>query len=45
VKQPLVDLGNASLKLLLSTIENKDNIEVVELEAELVIRSSSVIKK
>jgi len=45
VKQPLVDLGNASLKLLLSTIENKDNIEVVELEAELVIRSSSIIQK
>ena len=45
VKQPLVDLGNASLKLLLSTIENKDNIEVVELEAELVIRNSSIIQK
>jgi len=45
VKQPLLDLGNESLKLLINTIENKDNIEVVELEAELVIRSSSIIQK
>lgn len=44
VKQPLNELGCESIKLLIKTIENKENIESVQLEAELVIRKSSVIE-
>jgi len=41
VRQPMVVLGHETVKLLLKTIENNEIIESVELEAELVIRSSS----
>lgn len=44
VKQPLNELGCESIKLLIKTIENKENIESVQLEAKLVIRKSSVIE-
>jgi LacI family transcriptional regulator len=42
IKQPMIELGRESVKLLLDTIENNETIQSVELEAELVIRSSSV---
>jgi len=42
VKQPMAELGRESVKLLLNSIEKKENIESVELETELVIRNSSV---
>jgi len=42
VKQPMAELGRESVKLLLNSIENKERIESVELETELVIRNSSV---
>lgn len=42
VKQPLVEMGSETLKLLIKTIENKENIETVVLETELVIRNSSL---
>jgi LacI family transcriptional regulator len=45
VKQPMVELGSESVKLLLNSIENKQNIKAVELDTELVIRSSSVARK
>jgi LacI family transcriptional regulator len=45
VKQPMVELGNESIKLLLKTIENKESTESIELDAELVIRKSSTIQK
>jgi len=45
MKQPLVELGCESLKLLFNSIENKESVASVELEAELVVRSSSIIKK
>ena len=42
VKQPMIELGRESVKLLIDTIENNETIQSVVLEAELVIRSSSV---
>lgn len=42
VKQPMAELGSEALKLLLKTIENKETIESVEFDTELVIRDSSV---
>lgn len=45
VKQPMAELGNEAVRLLLNSIENKDHIETVELETELVIRNSSIVKK
>jgi Transcriptional regulators len=45
VKQPMVELGCEAVKLLLNTIENKDNIEFVELDTELVIKRSSIVSK
>jgi LacI family transcriptional regulator len=43
IKQPMIELGRESVKLLLDTIENNETIQSIELEAELVIRSSSVM--
>ena len=43
VKQPMIELGRESVKLLIDTIENNETIQSIELEAELVIRSSSVM--
>ena len=45
VKQPLIELGSESIKLLLKTIDDKENNESIELETELVIRNSSIIQK
>jgi len=45
MKQPLVELGCESLKLLFNSIENRESVASIELEAELVVRSSSIIKK
>jgi LacI family transcriptional regulator len=45
VKQPLAELGSETLKLLLKSINNKEHLESVELESELVVRSSSIIQK
>jgi len=42
VKQPMAELGRESVRLLLNSIENKEIIESVELETELVIRKSSL---
>jgi len=42
VKQPLVELSREAVKLLLDSIEDNGNIQSVELDAELVIRNSSV---
>jgi LacI family transcriptional regulator len=42
VKQPLVELGRESIKLLLENIDNNESLNSVVLEAELVIRNSSV---
>jgi len=42
VKQPLVELGRESIKLLLENIDNNESLNSVVLDAELVIRSSSV---
>ncbi len=45
VRQPMLELGLKSIKLLLNTIENVESIEKVELETELIVRNSSVISK
>ncbi|ADQ78270.1 transcriptional regulator, LacI family [Paludibacter propionicigenes WB4] len=45
VKQPLNELGSESIKLLLKTIDDKENNESIELETELVIRNSSINQK
>lgn len=45
VKQPMAELGNEAVRLLLNSIENKELIETVELDTELVIRNSSSFKK
>jgi LacI family transcriptional regulator len=45
VKQPLIELGSESIKLLLKTIDDKENNESIELETELVIRNSSINQK
>lgn len=45
VRQPMSELGKASVKLLLNAIENNDAIETINLDAELIIRNSSVISK
>ncbi len=45
VRQPMAELGKASVKLLLNAIENNDAIETINLDAELIIRNSSVISK
>ena len=42
VSQPMAELGRESVRLLLDTIEDSESIKSVELDAELVIRSSSV---
>ena len=42
VKQPLVELGRESIKLLLENIDNNESLNSTVLDAELVIRSSSV---
>ena len=41
VKQPLVELGRETVKLLLDSIEDNETIQSVELDAELVVRRSS----
>ncbi|HEY6915912.1 MAG TPA: substrate-binding domain-containing protein [Paludibacter sp.] len=45
IKQPMHELGKKSVELLLKTIDNPENLESVELDTELVIRNSSIIKK
>ena len=42
VSQPMAELGRESVRLLLDIIEDSESIKSVELDAELVIRSSSV---
>jgi len=45
IKQPMHELGKKSVELLLKTIDNTESLESVELDTELVIRKSSIIKK
>lgn len=45
VKQPMAELGNEAVRLLLNSIENKELSEKVELGTELIIRNSSSFQK
>lgn len=45
VRQPMAELGQTSVKLLLNAIENNEVIETVNLDTELIIRKSSVVSQ
>ncbi|MFT3754151.1 MAG: substrate-binding domain-containing protein [Paludibacter sp.] len=45
VKQPMAELGNEAVRLLLNSIENKELSEKVELDTEFIIRNSSSFQK
>lgn len=42
VKQPMENLGQMSVKLLLDNINNPENIKQIELNTELIVRKSSI---
>ncbi len=45
IKQPMGELGDEAVRLLLNSIENKEQQEKVELNTELIIRDSSFYQK
>jgi len=45
VRQPMSELGRKSVELLLNTIDDRENMESVELETELIIKKSSIVRK